>query len=395
MTPVTTRTGPTTSTTMSRRRRYGPGAVSNPGASRVRDTWQESARRLAGLRRMQSARRAGRGRAMIPDRCLALPPAVLDRSDLTSVAKLVATALNDRFARFDPVHLGWEPEAGPGRGPVDRARPSRPRRVVCHGLVGREETDQTPTGRRLWLPRASRPPTCTPARRAPLPAGAAYRIEALTVGQLRDVTTIECTEPKENHQEAVHALGRGNGRRPRISHGVRLGPSWGLDGGAADPGGDPVAEARRRRGAGRAGEPDHAPAPRHAAGHVRVRPEVGEHGGRRRGRGLGGPGPRLREGRGGDPEQPPLPRSGAGAARAGLRVPAAGPSAIGAVETHQAPRGCPRRSRPSGVSGADRGRAGRGAGAGPGAGEAFRRWFQPDGGGSSGAARRGAGTGSA
>ena len=140
---------------------------------------------------------------MIPDRCLALPPAVLDRSDLTSVAKLVATALNDRFARFDPcTWVGNRKLAqaiGRSIGHVRRGLAE----LVHRGLVGREETDQTPTGRRLWLLWRDQAadlfggaqPLCPPAR--------TYRIEALTVGQLRDVTRIETTEPEGNGQEPV------------------------------------------------------------------------------------------------------------------------------------------------------------------------------------------------
>ena len=47
MTSVTTRTAITASATRSARRRYVSGAGSDQGTSRARDTWQESARRLA------------------------------------------------------------------------------------------------------------------------------------------------------------------------------------------------------------------------------------------------------------------------------------------------------------------------------------------------------------
>ena len=47
MISVTTRTGTTASATRSGRRRYVSGAGSDPGISRARDTWQESASRLA------------------------------------------------------------------------------------------------------------------------------------------------------------------------------------------------------------------------------------------------------------------------------------------------------------------------------------------------------------
>jgi hypothetical protein len=67
MTSVTTRTGATASATGSGRRRYVSGAGSDPGISRARDTWQESAnqvvevgqvareQRLADLRRTLKA----------------------------------------------------------------------------------------------------------------------------------------------------------------------------------------------------------------------------------------------------------------------------------------------------------------------------------------------------
>jgi hypothetical protein len=47
MTTATTRTTSTASATGSRRRRYVSGAGSDPGISRVRDTWQESADQVA------------------------------------------------------------------------------------------------------------------------------------------------------------------------------------------------------------------------------------------------------------------------------------------------------------------------------------------------------------
>jgi hypothetical protein len=67
MTSVTTRTGATASATGSGRRRYVSGAGADPGISRARDTWQESAnqvvevgqvgreQRLAELRRALNA----------------------------------------------------------------------------------------------------------------------------------------------------------------------------------------------------------------------------------------------------------------------------------------------------------------------------------------------------
>jgi hypothetical protein len=142
---------------------------------------------------------------MTSDRCLALPPGVLDRPDLSTVAKLVAAVLNDRFARFDPCtwvgNRRLAQAVGRSIGHVRRGLTE----LVRRGLVGREETDQTPTGRRLWLLwrdqgfdlfTGAQPP-CSPAR--------TYRLEALTVGQLRDVTRIETTEPRESRQDAPGA----------------------------------------------------------------------------------------------------------------------------------------------------------------------------------------------
>ena len=141
---------------------------------------------------------------MIPDRCLALPPAVLDRSDLTSVAKLVATALNDRFARFDPCtwvgNRKLAQAVGRSIGHVRRGLAE----LIHRGLVGREETDQTPTGRRLWLLWRDQAADLFSGAQPPCPPARTYRTEALTVGQLRNVTRVETTEPGEDHEEAVH-----------------------------------------------------------------------------------------------------------------------------------------------------------------------------------------------
>jgi hypothetical protein len=140
---------------------------------------------------------------MTSDRCLALPPAVLDRPDLTSVAKLVAAALNDCFARFDPCtwvgNRRLAQAVGRSIGHVRRGLAE----LVHRGLVGREETDQTPTGRRLWLLWRDQAADLFSGAQPPCPPARTYRIEALTVGQLRDVTTIETTEPGGNDQEAI------------------------------------------------------------------------------------------------------------------------------------------------------------------------------------------------
>ena len=162
---------------------------------------------------------------MIPDRCLALPPAVLDRSDLTSVAKLVATALNDRFARFDPCtwvgNRKLAQAVGRSIGHVRRGLAE----LIHRGLVGREETDQTPTGRRLWLLWRDQAADLFSGAQPPCPPARTYRIEALTVGQLRNVTRIETTEPGEDHEEAVHqaqdpgpALALPPAREPVLRH---------------------------------------------------------------------------------------------------------------------------------------------------------------------------------
>jgi hypothetical protein len=108
---------------------------------------------------------------MTPARCIALPPEVLDRPDLSSGAKLVASALNDVFARFDP--CTWVGNSRIARSigkSIGHARRCLAE-LVEKGLVGREETDQTPTGRMLWLlwradaaERAGAQPPCPPAR---------------------------------------------------------------------------------------------------------------------------------------------------------------------------------------------------------------------------------------
>jgi hypothetical protein len=143
---------------------------------------------------------------MIPDRCLALPPAVLDRTDLSSIAKLVATALNDRFARFDPCtwvgNLTLAKAVGKSVGHVRRGLAE----LVWRGLVGREMTDQTPTGRRLWLLWREAATDLFFGAQPPCPPARTYRIEALTVGQLRNVTRVETTEPGEDRQEAERPL---------------------------------------------------------------------------------------------------------------------------------------------------------------------------------------------
>jgi hypothetical protein len=128
---------------------------------------------------------------------------VLDRPDLTSVAKLVAAALNDCFARFDPCtwvgNRRLAQAVGRSIGHVRRGLAE----LVHRGLVGREETDQTPTGRRLWLLWRDQAADLFSGAQPPCPPARTYRIEALTVGQLRDVTTIETTEPGGNDQEAI------------------------------------------------------------------------------------------------------------------------------------------------------------------------------------------------
>ena len=143
---------------------------------------------------------------MTSDRCLALPPAVLDRSDLTSVAKLVAAALNDCFARFDPCtwvgNRRLAHAVGRSIGHVRRGLAE----LVHRGLVGREETDQTPTGRRLWLLWRDQAADLFTGAQPPCPPARTYRIEALTVGQLRDVTTIEFTEPGGSRQNPAGTI---------------------------------------------------------------------------------------------------------------------------------------------------------------------------------------------
>jgi hypothetical protein len=139
---------------------------------------------------------------MTPDRCFALPPGVLDRHDLSTVAKLVAAALNDRFARFDPsTWVGNRRLAqaiGRSIGHVRRGLAE----LIHRGLVGREETDQTPTGRRLWLLWRDHAAVLFTGAQPPCPPARTYRLEAITVGQLRDVT-VETTEPGEGRQEAA------------------------------------------------------------------------------------------------------------------------------------------------------------------------------------------------
>ena len=142
---------------------------------------------------------------MTPDRCLALPPGVLDRPDLSTVAKLVAAALNDRFARFDPCtwvgNRKLAQAVGRSIGHVRRGLAE----LVHRGLVGREETDQTPTGRRLWLLWRDQAAALFGGAQPPCPPARTYRLEALTVGQLRDVTSIETTEIGGNHQNGPGA----------------------------------------------------------------------------------------------------------------------------------------------------------------------------------------------
>jgi hypothetical protein len=143
---------------------------------------------------------------MTSDRCLALPPAVLDRSDLTSVAKLVAAALNDCFARFDPCtwvgNRRLAQAVGRSIGHVRRGLAE----LVHRGLVGREVTDQNPTGRRLWLLWRDQGADLFSGAQPPCPPARTYRIEALTVGQLRDVTRIEITEPEEGPQKPAGTI---------------------------------------------------------------------------------------------------------------------------------------------------------------------------------------------
>ena len=57
MTSVTTRTAATASATRSRRRRYVSGAGSDPGISRARDTWQESASQVVEVGRVTREQR--------------------------------------------------------------------------------------------------------------------------------------------------------------------------------------------------------------------------------------------------------------------------------------------------------------------------------------------------
>jgi hypothetical protein len=140
---------------------------------------------------------------MTPDRCFALPSGVLDRPDLSTVAKLVAAALNDRFARFDPsTWVGNRRLAQAIGRSIGHARRGLTE-LIRHGLVGREETDQTPTGRRLWLLWRDQAVALFTGAQPPCPPARTYSLEALTVGQLRDVTRIETTKPAEDHQAAV------------------------------------------------------------------------------------------------------------------------------------------------------------------------------------------------
>jgi hypothetical protein len=138
---------------------------------------------------------------MTSDRCLALPAGVLERPDLSTVAKLVAAALNDRFARFDPsTWVGNRTLARAIGRSVGHAR--RGLAELAHrGLVGREATDQTPTGRRLWLLWRDQAVARFTGAQPPCPPARTYRSEAVTVGQLRDVTGIEVPKPAEGHPE--------------------------------------------------------------------------------------------------------------------------------------------------------------------------------------------------
>jgi hypothetical protein len=143
---------------------------------------------------------------VIPDRCLALPPGVLDRPDLSTIAKLVATALNDRFARFDPCTWVGNRRLAQAIGrSIGHARRGLAE-LIHRGLVGREETDQTPTGRRLWLLWRDQATALLTGAQPPCPPARTHRSEALTVEQFRDVTRIETTEIGKIAQEAAGAI---------------------------------------------------------------------------------------------------------------------------------------------------------------------------------------------
>ena len=152
---------------------------------------------------------------MMPDRCIALPPEVLARPDLPTIALAVAAALNDQFARFDPcTWVGNHRLADAVGRSVGHVRRGLAALVNC-GLVGRETTDEVPNGRRLWLlwrEDGAQPPRA-PAR--------TYVLGQSTAPELRDVTKLEATEERlqEAHGAACTA-GRPVGRSlPRACDG--------------------------------------------------------------------------------------------------------------------------------------------------------------------------------